>query len=408
MSVRNKIICIGILALYVGFSSCKENGDPIPPDDGGSNEVLPVLTMNDMSQPMTATNTKMQFYANISKASPNVVSVDYSIVDGTATSPKNFIAASGTISIPAGKKQSIIDVQIIGDPTNLRQPNLNFKVQLNNPKFCTIGTTTVSGTLLTEDGTYLPTDNTGYSTPETYPGYTLAWSDEFSGSALDLTVWNHEIGNGSGGWGNRELEYYTNNKKNSFLSNGNLIIEARNEAIDGFSYSSARLTTQNKKTFKFGRIDIRAKLPVAKGMWPALWMLGSNISSIGWPACGETDIMELVGTYPARISGTVHYKDAAGAHGSKGASYNLTTGDFSKQFHVFSLIWEQNTMKWLVDDQLYLTTTATDIGTGNYPFNDEQFFIFNVAVGGNWPGPPDSSTTFPQRMFVDYVRVFQK
>ncbi|MFA5330365.1 MAG: family 16 glycosylhydrolase [Prolixibacteraceae bacterium] len=407
MTVKNIVAYLGIFVLTTGFYSCKKSGDTPPPDTGG-NETLPVLTMNDMSQPIATTNSTIPFYANISKASTNVVSVDYSIVDGTATSPKYFVAASGTLSIPVGKTQAIIDVQLVGDPTNLRQNNLSFVVQLSNPKFCTIGTATVNGTLLTEDGTYLPTDNSGYSTPDTYPGYTLAWSDEFSASSLDLTAWNQEIGNGSGGWGNHELEYYTNSTKNSFLSNGNLIIEARKEAINGFNYSSSRLTTQTKKNFKFGRIDIRAKLPVAKGLWPALWMLGSNISSIGWPACGETDIMELVGTYPGRVSGTAHYKDAAGAHGSKGSSYNLSSGDFSKQFHVFTLIWEQDTMKWLIDDQLFFTTTATDIGTGNYPFNADQFFIFNVAVGGDWPGPPDSSTSFPQRMFVDYVRVFQK
>lgn len=406
MSGKKTIAFVGILTLLTGFYSCKKSGDPNPPDTGG-NETLPVLTMNDMSQPIAASGTTMQFYANISKASTNVVSVDYSIVDGTATSPKYFVSTSGTLSIPAGKTQAIIEVGINGDPTNLRQVNLNFTVQLSNPKFCTIGTATVTGTLLTEDGTYLPTDNTGYSTPETYPGYTLAWSDEFSGSNLDLAAWNQEIGNGSGGWGNNELEYYTGSLKNCFLSDGNLIIEARKEATNGFNYTSSRLTTQNKKNFKFGRIDIRAKLPVAKGMWPALWMLGSNISSVGWPACGETDIMELIGTYPGRVSGTAHWKDAGGAHASKGWNYNLSSGDFSKQFHVFSLIWEKDSMKWLIDDQLYITTTITDVGAESYPFNANQFFIFNVAVGGNWPGPPDSSTSFPQRMFVDYVRVFQ-
>ncbi len=403
---REKTIAIvGILTFGMGLNSCKKTGDTNAP---APNPVtLPQVTMNDMSQQMTATNTTMPFYANISKASTNAVSFDYSVVDGTATSPKNFVAASGTLTIPAGNTQTIIDVQIVGDPTNLRQPNLQFSVQLSNPKLCTIGTSSAKGTIVTEDGTYLPTDNTGYSTPHSYPGYTLVWSDEFSAPNLDLTTWNQEIGNGSGGWGNHELEYYTNSLKNCFLSNGNLIIEARNEAINGFNYTSSRLTTQNKKKFKFGRIDIRAKLPVAKGMWPALWMLGTNISSVGWPACGETDIMELVGTSPGRVRGTGHWQNAAGAHASKGSNYDLPSGDFSQQFHVYSLVWQTDTMKWLVDDHLYLTNTITDVGAGNYPFNADQFFIFNVAVGGDWPGPPDSSTPFPQRMFVDYVRVFQ-
>ena len=149
-------------------------------------------------------------------------------------------------------------------PHSPSQPNLQFTIELSNPKQCTIGTGTATGTIVTEDGAYLPTDNTGYSTPLTYPEYTLAWSDEFAGSALDLNAWNQETGNGSGGWGNNELEYYTNSTKNTFVSNDNLIIEARKELTSGLNYTSGRMTTQGKNTFKFGRINIRAKLPVGK------------------------------------------------------------------------------------------------------------------------------------------------
>jgi beta-glucanase (GH16 family) len=164
------------------------------------------------------------------------------------------------------------------------------------------------------------------------------------------------------------------------------------------------MTTQDKKFFKFGRIDIRAKLPVGKGIWPALWMLGTNINSVGWPACGEIDIMELIGTYPERVTGTMHW---SGTSQSKGLNYSLSTGDFSQQFHAFSIIWTQDNIQWFVDDQLYLSASSADVGVAAYPFNADEFFIFNVAVGGNWPGSPDNSTLFPQRMFVDYVRVFQ-
>lgn len=392
---------ITILAALLGSCSKSASQVPVVPP------VVPDLTILDVSQPRTVANTTMQFYLTMNKPTTNVVSVDFSVVDGTALSGKDFVAASGTATIPAGQSQATIDIQIKGDPTNLRQPNLQFTVQLSNPKLCTLATTSAKGTILTEDGTYLPTDNAGYTTPSSYAGYTLVWSDEFSGTSLDLGVWNQEIGNGSGGWGNNELEYYTNSLKNCFLSNGNLIIEARKEPILGFNYSSSRLTTQNKKNFKFGRIDIRAKLPVGKGLWPALWMLGANISSVGWPACGEMDIMELIGTYPGRVYATMHWKTAGGAHGSKGTNFNLSSGDFSSQFHVFSMIWSQDLIKCYVDDQLYLTVTNTDAGVANYPFNADQFFIFNVAVGGDWPQSPDASTLFPQRMFVDYVRVFQ-
>lgn len=397
------IISAGVLCLI--FVSCSKNSDTTPVPNPGQT-VLPEVSVLNVSQPITANSVTLQFYVNLNKSSTSAVSVDYSLVDGTAVSPKDYVSASGTLTIPAGKVQATVDVQVYGDPTNLRRPNIQFALQLSKPVKCTIGTTTAYATILTEDGTYLPTDNTGYSTPISYPGYTLAWSDEFSGTSIDLNAWNLEIGNNSG-WGNNELEYYTNNPKNCFLSNGNLIIEARKEAMGGFNYSSTRMNTQNKKTFKFGRIDIRAKLPVSKGMWPALWMLGSNISSVGWPACGEMDIMELIGTYPGRVSATMHWKNSGGAHASKGNSYNLVSGDFSQQYHVYSMVWTQDLIKNYVDDQLMLTVSASDVGAANYPFNADQFFIFNVAVGGDWPGPPDATTPFPQRMFVDYVRFFQ-
>ena len=400
-----KIFSIISIFVFIQFLlSCKKDSETTPPVPPA---VVPEITIQDVSQPRTATNSTMQFYITGSKATTSVVSVDYALVDGTATNTKDFVAASGTVTIPAGQTQSIIDVQIKGDPTNLRQANIQFTVQLSNPKLCTISLATAKGTLLTEDGTYLPTDNTGYSTPTSYPGYNLTWSDEFLATSLDLTAWNQEIGNGAGGWGNNELEYYTNSLKNCFLSNGNLIIEARKEPMIGFNYSSSRLTTQNKKNFKYGRIDIRAKLPVGQGIWPALWMLGANITSVSWPACGEIDIMELIGTYPGRVTGTMHWKPVTGTTTSKGANYNLTSGNFSQQFHVFSIVWAKDLLKWYVDDQLFLTNTLTDVGAANYPFNADQFLLFNVAVGGNWPGSPDATTSFPQRMFVDYVRVFQ-
>jgi len=389
----------------MALASCSKSGDTTPPVT--ENKTIPVVSVLDVNQPITATNTTLQFYINLDKSVTNPVSVDYSLVDGTAVSTKDYVAASGTLTFPAGKAQSTIDVAIKGDPTSLRRSNIQFTLQLSKPVACTIGNATAVATIQTEDGTYLPTDNTGYSTPNSYPGMSLVWSDEFTGTSLDASVWNQELGNGSGGWGNNELEYYTNSLKNTFLSNGNLIIEARKEPIGGFNYSSARLTTQNKKTFKYGRIDIRAKLPVSKGMWPALWMLGSNITSAGWPACGEMDIMELVGSSPGRVRSTMHWKSVAGVHLSSGADYNLSSGDFSQQFHVFSMVWSQDLIKNYVDDKLVLTVTAADLGGVINPFNANQFFIFNVAVGGDWPGPPDAYTLFPQRMFVDYVRVFQ-
>jgi len=381
--------------------SCKKNGNETP-------AVVPAIKVENASQTRAITATIMRFKFTLNKTTTMPVSVDYTLTDGTAKSPNDYVASSGTITIPANGYQAELEVQIKGDPTNTRQNNLEFSLQLSNPKACTIAVSSAKGIIITEDGTNLTTDNTGYTTPMSYPGYTLVWNDEFSGTSLDLNTWNQEIGNGSNGWGNNELEYYTNSTKNIFLSNGNLIIEARKEQMSGLNYTSGRMTTQNKKSFTFGRIDLRAKLPVGKGIWPALWMLGNNITSVGWPACGEIDIMELIGTYPGRVHATMHWKPATGDHTSKGAEYNLASGNFSQQFHVYSLVWSQDLIKCYVDDQLYLTVTKADAGTANYPFNAPQFLIMNVAVGGNWPGPPDNNTEFPQRMFVDYVRVFQQ
>ena len=386
------VLFSGLIMLF----SCSKKNDPDPE-----------LSIQDISIVRTTTESTMKFIININKSTTHTASVDYSLADGTAISSRDFVAASGTISIPANQTQATVDVLIKGDPLDSRQPNIQFSVHLANPKNCTLANASAIGTIITEDGSYLSTDNSGYTTPLTYPGYSLAWSDEFSGTNLDLSVWNQEIGNGSNGWGNNELEYYTANPRNTFVSNGNLIIEARREAVNSFNFTSGRMTTQGKKFFRFGRIDIRAKLPVGKGIWPALWMLGTNLSSVGWPACGEIDIMELIGTYPGRVTGTMHWKPLSGTSKSKGDNYSLTSGDFSQQFHVFSIVWKVDNIMWYVDDQLFLDNSVADVSGANYPFNADQFFIFNVAVGGNWPGPPDNTTLFPQRMFVDYVRVFQ-
>jgi len=384
----------------VSLSCSKKNGNTPAP-------VVPAVKIENASVVRSTAPGTMHFNVTLDKTTTVPVSVDFTLTDGTATAPRDYATASGTINIPANQSTAEVTVQIKGDPTDLRQDNLEFTVQLTNPKECTIGVASAKGTIVTENGTTFITDNAGPTSPLTYPGYTLIWNDEFSGTALDANVWNYEIGNGSGGWGNNELEYYTNSQKNTLVSNGNLIIEARMESISGFNYSSARLTTQNKKSFTFGRVDIRAKLPRGKGIWPALWMLGNNITSVGWPACGEIDIMEFLGHETSKSYGTLHYGASAATHGSKGNSYTLSSGSFYDQFHVFSMEWKQDELKLFVDNNLYVTFIKTDVGSAPYPFNVPFFFIFNVAVGGNWPGSPDANTSFPQRMIVDYVRVFQ-
>jgi beta-glucanase (GH16 family) len=247
--------------------------------------------------------------------------------------------------------------------------------------------------------------NQGYSTPLSYPNMTLVWNDEFDGNSLS-SDWTYDIGNGNWGWGNNELEYYRTD--NATVENGLLTITAKQESFGGQNYTSSRIKTQGLKSFKYGRIDIRAKLPFGKGIWPALWMLGDNISTVGWPSCGEIDIMELVGGSGTdkTVHGTAHWADANGNRAYIGGSNSLSSGIFNDQFHVFSIVWDTNSIKWYRDNIEYyvLNTTAADLAE----FDERFFFIFNVAVGGNWPGNPDATTVFPQKMIVDYVRVFQQ
>ena len=384
-----------LLVVFIGSTACSKSGRSSGP--------LPTVKISDVSQPRQRAASAFRFYVDLNASSTQSVTVNYSTEAGTAKTPTDFTAVSGTLTFPAGQTELYIDVPVTGD--SLRKDDQQFYVQLSSPVNCTLGDAKATGTLGNTDGTYLPTDGTGYSTPLSYPGYTLAWHDEFDGSALNTQDWNYE--QGGSGWGNHELENYTNRLQNVFVSAGNLIIEARKESYGGNDYTSGRLTTYNKQQFTYGRIDIRAKLPVSKGMWPALWMLGSNISTVPWPGCGETDIMELIGTNPKQVVGSMHWKQQDGATGTYNNAYSLSSQDFSQEFHVFSVIWKKDSLQFLVDDHAYVNGSISNVSSGTYPFNNPFFFIFNVAVGGDWPGSPDGTTVFPQRMFVDYVRVFQ-
>jgi beta-glucanase (GH16 family) len=175
----------------------------------------------------------------------------------------------------------------------------------------------------------------------------------------------------------------------------------------GAAYTSSRMITKGKQSFLYGRVDIRAKLPYGQGIWPALWMLGENFSSVGWPKCGEIDIMEMIGgsNRENTVHGTLHW-DLDNAHASAGGSTSLVGETFSEKFHVFSILWNENEVSWLVDNKVYHTIDITPAHMSE--FHKKHFFIFNVAVGGNWPGYPNATTEFPQRMKVDYIRVFQK
>ncbi len=245
--------------------------------------------------------------------------------------------------------------------------------------------------------------------------WSLAWSDEFNGpngSAPDSSKWSFDVG--GNGWGNNELETYTNRLVNADLEGGSLVIKALKESLigsDGISrnYTSARLLTRNKFTQTFGRFEARIKLPFGQGIWPAFWMLGDNIGTSGWPNCGEVDVMENIGREPSIVHGTFHGPGYSGA-GGVSASYTLTNGKkFSDDFHTFAVEWEPNVMRFYVDGLLYKTRTPADLPAGTtWVFDHPFFIILNVAVCCTWPGNPDATTVFPQAMQVDYVRVYQR
>jgi len=242
------------------------------------------------------------------------------------------------------------------------------------------------------------------TTPPTTPpsGWTLAWADEFNGSALDTSKWNIEV-NGNGG-GNNELQYYTARAENIRVTGGELVIEARKEAYMGKQYTSGRITTQNKLSWQYGRMESRMKIPTGKGTWPAFWMLGNSISSVGWPASGEIDIMEHINS-EALVHGTIHWSDTNNNYANYGGpSANL---DFS-QYHVYAVEWDASAIRWYVDGNKYHEVNIAGGINGTSEFHSPFFLLFNLAVGGNWPGNPDASTVFPNRMQVDYVRVYRK
>lgn len=373
-------------------------------DNTTNTPVLSSLSVGNVTQIRDSkATTTFHFVIDVNPVNTKDISVNYSTKNGTAIGGKDYTAVSGTLTIPAKQLSGYIDVVVTAD--SLREDDQTFTLELSSPVNAKLSATQATGTIQNL-GTYIPIDNAGYTSASGYTGMTLVWSDEFSGKTLNAGNWTYETG--GSGWGNNELEYYTNSLKNTFLTGGYLVIEARKETIGTNNYTSARIISKDKKTFTYGRIDIRAKLPKGQGLWPALWMLGNNISQqgYGWPACGEIDIMELLGQDPQKVYGTVHWGIAGQGSTHIGGNYSIATGDFSSSFHVFSLQWDASKLTFLVDAAAYFTANKTDVGI-NYPFDKPFFFILNVAVGGNWPGNPNSSTTFPQRMIVDYVKVFQ-
>jgi hypothetical protein len=372
--MKYNLLLIGILVLKSFIlTSCKKEAaiSTTPYIATGS-----AVTRVDEDNP----NGSVSISLILSCASNKAVTLNYTTADSTAIAGKDYVTVlSGHLTFQPGEISKAITVNILQDTS--QKQDVFFKVVFSNP---------VNGVLTSSSG-IIKIINVDYAN--------LVWSNEFNDGSLNSAIWNYELG--AGGWGNNELETYTNSINNVHIDSGYLHITALNPSAG--SYTSGRITTQRKKEYTYGRVVIRAKLPEGKGVWPALWMLGGNISSVGWPKCGEIDIMELIGNTPSIIYGTAHWDN--NGHVSRGNSFTLSGSKFSSGFHVFSLIWTPNRLIWLVDNQQYSNLSRSEIGA--FPFDLPQFFIFNVAVGGSWPGIPDQTTVFPQNMIVDYIRVYQ-
>lgn len=343
----------------------------------------------------------------LSALSSETVTASISTKDNTAQAGEDYEALTDQIvQFEPGDVQESISLTILGD--DISEDDESFFIVVDDVTGADAEMQQVEIIIENDDISYeVIIPQTGYMTGLTHPGKQLVWNQEFDEDELDENVWTHEIGNGPSGWGNNELQYYR--KENTQIIDGNLVIQAREENFGGFRYTSSRIITENKFEFTYGRVDVRAVVPGDQGIWPAFWMLGANIREVSWPRCGEIDILEQVGHTPNINHGTIHYSNSAGNRILNTDTYKLLGNQkFSDQFHVFSLEWDEEKIRFYVNDNLYHTIFKNNLAQADpYPFDEPFFFIANVAVGGNWPGSPDGTTSFPKNLIIDYIRVFQ-
>ncbi|MCK5940442.1 MAG: glycoside hydrolase family 16 protein [Planctomycetes bacterium] len=250
------------------------------------------------------------------------------------------------------------------------------------------------------------------SSPAEPIDWQLVWSDEFDGKQLDYGKWG--VAYDALGGGNQELQFYTDRPKNVRVEGGHLVLEAHAEKYSGMGtprdYTSGRVRTKHRGDWTYGRVEVRAKLPEGRGIWPAIWMLPTDERYGGWARSGEIDIMENVGHEPSVVHGTIHFGDAWPKNQSSGGRFELEQGTFADDFHVFAIEWQRDEIRWFVDGERYHTEKQWRSAKAPFPAPFDQRFhlLLNLAVGGRWPGNPDASTAFPQRLEVDYVRVYER
>ncbi len=334
------------------------------------------------------------------------VSFDYQTRGLTAEPGVDFNSISGRGTIAVGSNTLEINIEVLND--DIREIDEEFELVISNAQNATIQLASNIATIRDNDPSNIG-DSDGYNTPTSYFGFDQSLVLDFDEATIDEDVFSFELGDGCDqslcGWGNNELQKYSDSESNARIVDGRLVITATEDQPN--DYRSARMITKDKVEFQFGRVDVRAKLPTGQGLWPAIWMLGANIDEVGWPASGEIDIMEMIGNRPNTVFGTAHWGNAGDPSTFQSGEYT-NAEEFSQSFHVFSLVWERDEIVWYVDEEKYHTVSRSTVGNVQYRFNEEFFLILNVAVGGNFPGDPDETTIFPQSMEIDYLRVFQR
>lgn len=239
----------------------------------------------------------------------------------------------------------------------------------------------------------------------------LHWSEEFEAETLDTLIWEYMHGTGSlygiPGWGNSEQQYYTDREENLYIEDNKLHIRALNESYRTRQYTSARIRSIHNVDLLYGKIEVRAKMPEGQGLWPAVWMLPTDMVYGGWPRSGEIDIVELLGHEPHVAHGTVHYGGAWPDNQQKSGRYTLSEGTFSEDYNIFTIEWMPERINWYVNGNFYYFVTPAHLSPYHWPFDQKFHFLLNVAVGGNWPGNPDGTTEFPQEMVIDWIRVYK-
>lgn len=391
MKIQPALLLLGVLAVFI---QCRpEDTAPFVPE---------IRFPINISADETEANSTFEFPLVLNQSTTRDITVRYETRDLTAIEGEDYVPVEDSLIIPAGTASASIFVDIVVD--DYLEEDEQFRVVLTGSTNAILagGIQEAIGTIRNDDSLF-PVSNEGHLSASSYPGKTLVWSDEFDGESIDLSHWTYDLG--ASGWGNQELQNYTSDSENSYVNDGNLFIVARE---NGIHFTSARMKSIGLQEFQYGRIDVRAILPKGQGIWPAIWMLGANYPTVGWPACGEIDIMELIGSSPNTVHGTIHYGTDWTQHNYTGSGTSIPwTETFSDEFHVFSIDWDENGITWLLDDQPFYTIDNAVTGSQPYPFDNPFFFIMNIAVGGQWPGYPDATTEFPQFMAVDYVRVFQ-